>query len=265
MFSRMRNRLRRGLVTALMAIVVIIPGAARPVQAVIPWATIGAIIDVATKAVNLYKALTGGGGISDAALKEAVRQIIAKVEQTKVEIIAHVDAIAAAEVRACVRHHVIEFVDIDLFSPALLQSWAQDATGCATLADSTLRAVTDQGAADEIGLAVNVITPIAIAARARAGFSTAGIIDTLRTGNQAAIAKLFPSCIVYYYPLHPYAPIAEGHYDCTAYNGDRASSATWIVYGQTIIGPVPDFAAAEREATKRTSREIAFGVLPTLP
>jgi hypothetical protein len=260
----MSRTLRRGLVAALLSVVMIVSAGARPAQAVIPWATIGAIIDVATKAINLYKAISGGGGISDAALKEAVRQINAKIDEAKTEIIAHIDAIAAAEVRACVRHHVIEFVDIELFSPSLLQSWAQDATGCATLADSTLHAVTDKAAADELGLAVNVITPIAVAARARAGFSTFGIIDTLRTGNQAAMSKLAPSCITYYLPLSPIAPIAEGHYDCTAYNGDRASSNTWIVYGSTIIGPPPDFAAAERKATERTSREIAFGVLATL-
>jgi hypothetical protein len=39
---------------------------------------------------------------------------------------------------------------------------------------------------------------------------------------------------------------------------------TWIVYGQTLIGPTPDFAKANREATVRTSREIAVGVLPAL-
>jgi hypothetical protein len=119
-----------------------------------------------------------------------------------------VDAVATAEVRARVRHHVIEFIDIDLFGPALLQSWAQDATGCATLADSTLRAG-GKPAADELGLDVNVITPIAVAARARAGFSTSGIVDTLRTGNQAAVAKLARSCVLYYLPLSPWASIAE--------------------------------------------------------
>jgi hypothetical protein len=256
----MRGRLVRGLVAAVLAVVVVLPGHAQPAHAV-SLETIGKVIDIATRAVTLVKSILGGG-VSDAALKEAVRQIIVAVEAAKTEIIAHIDAIAAAEVRACVRHHVIEFADVDRFTQDVLQRWAQDATGCATLADSVLRAVSDKAAADNVGLGLNVIGPIALAARARAGFSTSGLMATLRSGNEAIIPKLAPDCWETRVK-EPATPIVEIWYECRAYNGDYASDSQ-IIRRNKPIGPPIDKARVAAEATKRTSRAVAVAVLPQL-
>jgi hypothetical protein len=256
----MRQRLLRTVTAALLAVVVVVPGHAAPARAV-PLATIGAVIDVATKAVTLVKSILGGG-VSDAALKAAVQQIITAVENAKTQVIAHIDAIAAAEVRACARHHVIEFADINAFNPDVLQRWAQDATGCATLADSTLRAVSDKAAADNIGLTLNVIGPIALAARARAGFSTSGLMATLRGGNETIMPKLAPACQETRV-VEPGSPIVEIQYYCVAYNGDWGYDDQLFRRGKPL-GPPIDREAVAAQATRHTSRAVAAAVLPQL-
>jgi len=256
----MRHRLVRGVTAALLAVAVVVPGHAAPARAV-NLATVGAVIEVASRAVTLVKNILGGG-MSDAALRAAVREIITAVESAKTEIIAHIDAIAAAEVRACARHHVIEFADINAFNPDVLQRWAQDATGCATLADSILRAVSDKAAADNLGLTLNVIGPIALAARARAGFSTSGLMATLRGGNEAIIPKLAPDCRETRL-AEPGSPIVEIQYTCVAYNGDSAFGLQIIRRGRPV-GPPIDKQAVAAQATRQTSRAVAAAVLPQL-
>jgi hypothetical protein len=246
----MRKRLVRGVIAAFMAIGVLVPGTAAPARAIEPTT----IIAIASAALNM---LRSGG--SDDALRAAVAQIIAAVENAKNQIIAHIDAIAAAEVSGCTRHHVIEFVDMNEFNTSLLQRWAQDATGCATLAEATLKAVTDKAAADNLGFALNVIMPIALAARARAHFSTDGLMASFRSGNEALIPKLAPDCrqtIV----REPGAPVVENQYHCVAYNGDTADG---IRFGS---GPLPPSFKEEvaARATRNISRAVAVAVLPQL-
>ena len=261
--TQMKRRALRGVFIALLAVVVILPATARPANAV-TLGTVEQVIDIANKGVTLVRNILGGG-VSDAELRGAVKQIIAAIEAAKMQIIGHIDAIAAAEVRACTRHHVIEFADIELLRPDALQRWAQDATGCATLADSVLRAVTDKAAADNIGIALNVIGPIALAARARAGFRTFGLIDTLRGGNEAIVVKLAPDCRRTATRIVPTGPLYRIDYRCVAYNGDQAVATGTAIYptlGVTL--PPIDQVRVQAEATKQTSRAVAAAVLPNL-
>jgi hypothetical protein len=238
----MFQRLRRGLIASVLALAVTLPGTAQPVQAFNP-AVIKQYIDLATAAYNLVKSVFGGGG-SEAAIRDAVRQIVAAVEASKVEILSHVDAIATADARACAAHHVIEFVDIEQFNPTTLQLWAQDVTGCVTRIDSLLSVVTDQAQLDLLGLALNVAGPIALAARSKAGFSTAALTSTLLHANQSIQARLVPTCRT--------IRDSEGAVEflCTNYDGTQAISYPWI--------------SSVNLATKGTSRTVARTVIPLL-
>ena len=247
----MRARIVRLLIAAVAAIAVVVPGTIQPARAD-TTDEINTYLDIANKAVTLVKSILGGGA-SDAAIRSAVQQIVAAVESAKTQIIAHVDALAAAEVQACVRHHVIEFADIDRFdNQTVLQLWAQDATGCATLAGSILRAVSDKAAADNLAAVVNIIGPIAVSARARAGFQTFGLMTELKSANEVAIQTLAPRCVEGWAWFENDIPFWEVF--CVAYNGDAAD-----VY---YAAPPGDRPAVEAQATRRTFRALAISAVP---
>lgn len=256
----MRKRLLRGVIAAALAVTVTLPGGARPAQA-IPVATIQGYINLATTAYNLFKSILGGNGGADA-INAAVQQIINAIEQSKAEILAHMDALATAEARACARHHVIEVADIDVFNPDVLQSWAQNVTGCATLIDTLIDTVNDKNQVDLLGLALNVAGPIALAARTKAGFSSAALLSTLRRGNNAIVLRLAPACQQWDDP-EPGTNIVVRTYLCTAYNGDTAEDSQVFRGGRPIGAPINPV-AVQAEATRGTSRAVATAVLPTL-
>ncbi|WP_422770329.1 hypothetical protein ACN28C_27060 [Plantactinospora sp. WMMC1484] len=262
----MRKKLLRVVAAALMAIVVTLPGGARPAQAFNP-AVITQYLDLASRAYSLIKDVLGGGG-SDEAIKDAVRQILAAIEASKTQILSHIDAIATADARACARHHVIEFADIERFSPETLQRWAQDATGCVTRIDSLIDVVGDKAQADLLGLALNTAGPIALAARARAGFSTDGLLGTLRHANGTVIPKLEPQCT--FTPLWGDASPGWGPVEvnvrCTSYPG--ASTTDFIIVqgqrGRPLSIPYSAYAHIVDATSNQTSRAVALTVLPML-
>jgi hypothetical protein len=261
----MRRRLLRGAASVIVAAAVTVPGTIQPAHAapppastqVVPVAAIAAWVDIAVKAYDLINKYLAGSGTS---IDDAIRQIEAKIEAAKTEILSHIDAIATADARACTRHHVIEFADIDLFSPTVLQSWAQEATGCVTLIDSLIDTVTDMGQSDQLGLALNVAGPIALAARIKAGFSTALLSQTLRDGNNAIIPKLVPAC---YTRAVIDPPAREDTYHCDAYNGDWAEGYRSYYRGRPQDPPINQ-AAVQNAATRNTSRAVAQAALPIL-
>lgn len=261
----MRSRLLRGLTAALVAVAVILPVSAQPAQA-IPQVVIDKVKDLAEDAIiDLIKnAVLGGGGPSE--IEQAVQQIVAAIEASQTVILNHIDQVTAAQVRACARHHVIEFEDIALFNQTTLQRWAQDATGCAVLAESQIQAgVTSKLAIDRIGFALNVVGPIALAARVEAGFSTTGLMDVIDDGNRALITKLKPACT--FTPLWGDAAPGFGPVEvivrCTAYDGNVASGHI-IVFGERgrpLHIPESKYAHIADAATKFTSRAIAQAVV----
>jgi hypothetical protein len=254
----MKQRLRRGIVASLLAVTITLPGGARPAQAFDP-ATIQTWITIATSAYNLVKSILGSGASGDQ-IKAAVQQIVASIESAKTEILRHVDALAAAEAQACARHHVIEFADINQFNPDTLQGWAQDATGCAVLIDSLIKVVTDKAQVDLLNLAANAVGPVALAARLRAGFSTAGLTATLRSSNNAALTRLAAACSTRNEIGPNYSYVIQV-YSCYAYNG--GAEARRQVYPPTSQPPI-DQAAVANAATRNTSMAVSTAVLPTL-
>ncbi|MGW5050410.1 hypothetical protein [Actinokineospora sp. NPDC004072] len=214
----MRRRLRNGVVAAMVAVAVATTGTvqapAAQAEGVRAQIDIGAIIGAAKGLVDLWKSFQGGG----LSIEAATRQILAAIEAAKTDIIAHMDRLAAAEARACATRHVIELADIERFSPDTLQAWAQNATACVTQIDALLGVVTDKASIDGLGMALDVVGPIALIARSRAGFSTSGLLAVLVSGNNKVISAIMPQC----YFVSGFNPPYITRSVCVAYNGDRA-------------------------------------------
>lgn len=214
----MRTRLRRVVVAMVLAVALAMTGSVRPAPAragdVRVQVDIGTVIAVAKGLVDLWKSFQGGG----LSIEAATKQILAAIDGARTDIIAHMDRLAAAEARACATRHVIELADIERFSPDTLQAWAQNATACVTQIDALLGVVTDKAAADVLGMALDVVGPIALIARSRAGFSTTGLISILISGNNKAITVLMPEC----HFISGWNPPYITRSVCIAYNGDRA-------------------------------------------
>jgi hypothetical protein len=256
--------MRRKLVAAVLSMAVMVPAVSiQPAQAetastqdltkdIQDW------INVASSAWNLIKGVLGAGGPS---IADAIAQISAKIEAAKTEILTHIDAIATAEAKACARHAVVEFADVNLFNPDVLQRWTQDVTACAISIDSLIGTVTDKGQKDQLGLALNIAGPIAIAARIKAGFSTSLLVETIRHGQNAIISALFPTCRQWTV-VEP--PTTETVYRCVAYNGDWAEGYYMTYRGRPIDPPI-NKPAVENQSTRNTSRAVAQAILPVMP
>lgn len=265
----MKRTLLRAVTGVLLAIAVIVPSSAVPANA-FPQVIIDKVKELGKKAIeDLVKdVLLGGGGPSEIEL--AVQAIIAEIEASKTEIINHIDSIAASDVRACARHHVSELEDIDHFSQSTLQSWAQDATACAFLAESRLQSVTSRPAIDEIGFALNVIGPVALAARAKAGFSTTALMNVIESGNQTVMAKLTPACtFTPFWGDVPAPPGGSGSVTvevfvrCTLYGNHTGTTYVWVTaqWGQPVTLHHSQYRPAVLYAERLTSRSIARIVL----
>ena len=241
--SGMRSRLVRGTTAAVLATAMALPMAAPGAQAApaaapqsgeVSATTVQAIVAAAQAAYSAYKQFAKAG----MSVEEATRQILSAINSAKNEIISHIDLVAAAQAKACARAAIIDFADIERFTPDTLQAFARDATACVTYIDSLLDAVVDPGAIDQLGFALDAVGPVALIARGRAGLTTQGLADTLVHGNTTVISKLTPTCKGVY---------REGMlewYGCTAYNGDKGQHDTSVQI------------AADR-ATANTSRPVA--------
>lgn len=255
----MRRGLARYAVACAMAVVVTLPGGARPAQAV-DIGTITAVINASRAAYGLWKDFTGGGK----ELEAAVAQITAEIEKAKTAILSHVDLLAAAEARACARHAVVELADIDTFDQVTMRTWAQQVTACVTLIDSLAATVGDQAAIDQLGFALNSVGPIALVARARAGFSTTALTAVLLSGNTTVANRIDPPCPMtrtWAVPWNTY----RFTWTCTAHNGDSSS----VYVDQRVnLGQIPlttpDLVPHKTHAARNTSKPLAVSVVPLL-
>ncbi|WP_132126180.1 hypothetical protein [Actinocrispum wychmicini] len=191
-------------------------------------------------AYDAYKTFFGGGSSAN-----ATAQIIAAIKAAEREIINHIDAIAAADARACAQSAVLNFPDFDNLTTDNKQNFALTATSCITEIDSLLSAVTDKAAKDQLGFSLNAVGPIALMARSKAGLHNDTLVPVLRESNQKVLTGLTPRCV------NLFDPDSHGkRWFCTAYNGFRADDVTQ-----------PD---AQDDAMVNTSWEIAKNTLPQL-
>ena len=215
------------------------PGVTGATGAATPAVGPAAIITVIKTGYDIYKTFLQGG----LSVKDATSQIITAINGAKTEIIAHIDAIATAQAKACAEEAVVDFPSFEALSPDNQQLFALNATSCVTLIDSLLTTVADKGAVDQLGFAVNSIGPIMLIVRSRTGLSNTGVTPILVSDNQTVMTQLNPSCVKLPEPGSP------GEFLCTSYNGDT---------GQGTV------AIARSEAGARTSWAVAKAVLPTL-
>lgn len=253
----MRNRFVTGLTAAVLAVTVGLGGTAKPVKAAVPYGQI---------AIAVASALFSGGGASSGDIERAKREIIAAINESRREIIAQIDNIASAEVRACTDAATTKVLQIDVLDPFSLALFANDAVNCAALASAFFDAVQTPASADNIGQLLGVIYSIAMVGFAKLGFSTVDLLDRLIRSYDAVVVKLFPTCTWSYYrtPEDGTGSILyeKYTYTCTAYNGDFGSTFDAFTRGRQIA--VADRPAAENAATRNISRAVAQQQLPTL-
>lgn len=213
----------------------------------------GTVIAVIQKAYGIYKTFLSGGSSGQL----ATQQIIDAINQSETAVISQIDAVAAADVRACAQSAVINFADFDALTPDNQQAFALDATNCVTRADSLLGAVTDKAAKDQLGFAVNTVGPIALMARARTGLTNTGLTAVLVDANQTVYNQLIPACSVVAV-REPGAP-TEYQVTCTAYNGDQGWDS--FIKSAQANAAIP---AVRDQAARNISWLAAEKVLPQL-
>jgi len=221
------------------------PAQAAPARPATSDGAVRATVDPATfiaiikGAYDIYKSVTQG-----AAAQAATAQILAAIESARTDIINHIDAIAAAQARACAQEAVIDFHDFEALTTDNKQAFALSTTSCVTLIDSLLAAVSDKAAADQLGFALDSVGPIALIVRTRSGLTNTALVPVLVHANQRVVSVLEPSC-------HPVIIERFTEWFCQSYNGDHA-------------GPDIPLSSVRNQAGRRTSWAVAKAVLPTL-
>nr|MDT0662617.1 hypothetical protein [Micromonospora sp. DSM 115978] len=252
-----RRRMARVAVATGLAVAIAVTGPARPALAVDP-ATATQVITAVTKAYEAWKSSKSGEELAAATAK-----ILNAISEAKTAIIAHADELAAAEARACTTQAVIEAADVHLFPPDVLTLWAQDVTRCVTLIDSLLTVVVDKPTLNKLGFALNAVGPLALAARARAGLSTAGVAALLITSNTTVQTRSAPDC---WYTSRRMSYMGGwswvDNWGCTASDGTTQRNVTF----RAPAAPRPDRDLEPIRATVgvATSWKLAQDVLPLL-
>jgi hypothetical protein len=208
-------------------------------------------VQYAQEAYGLYQKFFG----NQLTLEQAEAQIISVINEAKTEIIAEIDRVAADEVKACAKDAVTAFVDIRRMSPDTAMAFAMSTLSCVDKADVGIDGLPTPAAVDQVGFALNAVGPIALMARAHAGFSTDGLRQTVIHAHQRNIQRLQPSCIAN--PLtgdsEPGQPL-EIQIICTAYNGDQGFDSG---FGTQPI----DYTYAIQQATSHTSYPVSQAAL----
>lgn len=258
----MRKRLVRTVTAVLLAGALAVPASAGAASAAVRDrasarpADVTAVIAVIQKIYSIYQQYFSGGS-NGITLQQATTEIINAINSAQTEIIAQIDLVAAADVQGCANATVIDYADMPALTPTALQTFAMNATSCATEADSLLNTVTDEAAIDKLGFAVNIEGPLAMIARAYAGLTTPGLRAVLIDAENADINRVITDANCTWYN----DTIETVEVDCTAYNGD-VGSAGRLYHGRP---PGQDlYNTAMTNAAVHTSRPIAVAALTEL-
>jgi hypothetical protein len=264
---------------AVVAVAVTVPGVARPAQA-----DTGSLLGPITQ---MYGTLASGGQP-----EQVVRQVVTAVAAIRAEALAQLEQVSIAGVRACATRHVVEFADLERLAPAAARAWAQDATACVASIDAHLRAAVVQPpqsiaappgdpkyTVDLLGLAVNVVGPIAMTARLHAGLANGALRQVLAGANTAVVTKIQPYCTEWR-QYEDDSNLFELWYMCLAYNHNWVTQfgvardvqafilppgcEPWHSCEETPATPPVDKERIKFEATKHTSWVVARAVLPLL-
>jgi hypothetical protein len=260
----LRTRLLSGLVAAALAVPITAAGPARPAQAAetCDYGFICDVNDFGQMALTLAQ-LGGTGQLTPAQIMEAALQIIGVVSSVEGEIILHLDAIAAAQWVGAARWHVLEFQDVAVFDEETLEDWAQSVTGAATQATSAFNAVSDRKIANDIGVAMHALYPIALTARTRAGFGTTTLRTYYRQAMEAIVRKLEPRCTPSPGDLDPHPSVYLVEHRCTTPDGRSILLRDYQYFGEWREGPYTE-ESLRLEAGKNTSWDGARMILQAM-
>lgn len=245
----------KALTVSLVAALVAILAPAAPAGAVTP----GEVKMAIETAYNLYNKYF----VNQLTLDQATAQIVDAINAARDGIIAHIDALETAAVVDCTRSAVNDLVDLPTMSPDVAQAYARDATDCVIRARDRVPLL-GVPAVNEIGFALNTVGPIALIARAKAGFSTAGLKTILVDGNNGLLGRLMPSCRSQYLwgDAEPGGRFVEVQLTCTAFNGTVGYDG--VTVDRRKPTPPFDYTYAKEQAMVGTSFPVAQRVLPLL-
>lgn len=266
----MKRRLARMATAATLSLSIVLTGTAPPAQAIEPATT----AQVVTATVKAYEAWKSG---------QNTKTILGAINEAKTAIMAHADALAAADAKACTRHAVIESTDAHLLPPDVLTTWAQQVTYCVTLVDSLLDAVTDKATLNQLGFALATVGPIALATRKQVGLSTVGVQAMLIDAHTTVKIRVAPACHnardVWYGRFYgEFGYRAMWSWGCTAADGTKVDNRVikdLRNYPLPVsledakrqadeLAPAIDMPAIETRVGQNTSWKLAQQVLPVL-
>jgi hypothetical protein len=257
--THVRTRFWTGATAAVLAVALAVAGTAKPVKAAVPYAQI---------AIAVASALFSRGGGGD--LERAKREIIDAINSARRDIIAQIDTIASADVRACTDAATTKVLQIDALDEFSLALFANDAVNCATLSSAYFDAVQTPAAADTIGNLIGAIYSIAMVGYTKLGFSTVDLLDRLIRSYEAVAVKMTPTNCTKM-TLNGDAPRTfEQFWVCTAYNGDRGFSES-VLCGVSSAGvrcvPHPPIRteAEDRAAANTRMRAMPVPVVVRTP
>ncbi|WP_159079479.1 MULTISPECIES: hypothetical protein [unclassified Plantactinospora] len=255
----MRRRLLNGLLAGCLAVSMVVGGSAKPARAVDASFWINVAVAVAG---SLFGG--GGGGVTPAQLERAKREILGAINQSQQEILAHIDGIAAADVRACARSNTLLMPNIDQMDIYTLSVFLDSSLNCATLSSAYFDAVQDLGAADHIARVMGEIYSIAMVTFAKFGFDSTPLLDDLIASYEAVLNKIKPACGHSYGTIWDpeFAWVTEHTYACRAHTGD-VESWTELQAGSQLINPI-DYAFVETNVMRNTVRPSILRELPRL-
>ncbi|GAB1690849.1 hypothetical protein [Krasilnikovia sp. M28-CT-15] len=254
----MRTRLLRGLAASILALTVILPGTAQPAQAA---------DGVAIKLFDVLSALgrLRAGKASGADLKPFIQLAISAVTTSQNEVIKHIDAIVAAEVKAAADSASTEFTDIEgIIDDELgLEQWTRDVARAGRKGAGLLTLV-DRPSAEQIAQAVIQLYQIALVGADFVG-SRPYLIAVMReyvAANRQMIETLEPDCKWINTKTFPGG--YQRDYRCVAANNvDEVTKSEQVIGGRYYLGPV-NIDAVKLEAGQKSSWIVAKEYLPML-
>jgi hypothetical protein len=242
----------------MLAFAVILPSTAQPARAA---------DGVAGKLLNVVFALgrlkSGSGSSGD--LETLISVAIDAVTESRDDVLAHIDAQQAVEVRAAALAASNEFTDFEqiMDDDLGLELWTFEVGRAATLGKERLSRV-DRPSAEQIAQALHQLYQLA-----RVGAEFAGRTNYLQTltrdyvaASREMIQKLEPDCGWIHTQTMPGG--YQRSYRCVAANGvDEVIKSEQYLWGTYHIGPV-DTGAVKLESAKNSSWIVANEYLPTL-
>lgn len=257
----MRNRLVRGLVAALLAVGVVLPGSAQPARA---EDISGPVITLVFTAVKFAR-----GTWTQDDIEALVREVVGAATTARNEVVTHIDAHVAAVSLGQMDALLIEFTNYPnmRLDQRELKAFTSRALASASVDRRELGATQDLKAADAIGHALNVKYSMAEVAATEAGYnpeSRALLRQRYIEANETILQKLEPTCNRRIVPDTP-SHITETHVICTAANGEQAGDTQ--IFNEatgTWIEPEVNVEDLKLTAAVNSSWKVAKVTLPTL-